>query len=340
MKNYLLIATILFFITSCETDLQVNDEWRDNTVVYCVLNQKDTAHYVRIGRSFLGEEDAYIMASESDSIQYTETLSVKLERWRYGELKQTINFYPTNEINKETGDFSSENYVLYKSKEELKAEGKYKLVIYIPSLNKTVTSEAQLINDFNYDNVTSNYFYADLDFTSDKNLFIIWTSPEFAKIYQLSFIFHYNEITNYTDTLKDSIIWVIPPITSASVSGGERLVQSINREEFFKFVGSSLKEIPYDVRREASIVDLIITAGSEDFYLYYNLNKPSTGIVQEKPVFTNITNGIGLFTSKFSKKRTWKNGLNDRSIDSLACGQFTQHLNFVDHSGNFHACDE
>jgi hypothetical protein len=35
------------------------------------------------------------------------------------------------------------------------------------------------------------------------------------------------------------------------------------------------------------------------------VNEPFEGIVQERPSFTNINNGIGLFSSRFNKLEEW-----------------------------------
>ena len=43
-----------------------------------------------------------------------------------------------------------------------------------------------------------------------------------------------------------------------------------------------------------------MAVGSEDLETYINVNKPITGIVQQRPQFTNITNGVGLFSSRLS----------------------------------------
>ena len=43
-----------------------------------------------------------------------------------------------------------------------------------------------------------------------------------------------------------------------------------------------------------------MTVGSQDLKTYILVNKPSTSIVQERPQFTNIENGIGLFSSRYS----------------------------------------
>ena len=38
-----------------------------------------------------------------------------------------------------------------------------------------------------------------------------------------------------------------------------------------------------------------MTIGTDDLQTYINVNKPFSGIVQERPVFSNIENGVGLF---------------------------------------------
>jgi hypothetical protein len=57
--------------------------------------------------------------------------------------------------------------------------------------------------------------------------------------------------------------------------------------------------------------------------------KEDTGILKEKPVFTNIVNGIGLFSARYIQEVTGKS-LTDHSIDSIAYGMYTKDLHFAD----------
>lgn len=341
MKSLLYILFSLLAITffSCTTDVDLNDDWQDNTIVFALLNSTDTAHYIRIGKSFLGEEDAYVMATHSDSIQYSETIEVKVERWLNSSLHETINFYATDEILKDTGIFATDNYFIYKSTASLNPDGEYRLSIHIPSLEKTVTSSTFLINSFGFPSSTSNMFIAKIDFASDFELKLQWFTPEHARLFQVTLVFNYCEVTNFVDTVRKSINWPLVAKTSKDSDGGEIMDYIITRVDFYKFIATKLDEIPYDVQRVSGSVDFILDVGSEDFKLYYDINKPATGIVQERPIFTNIDNGIGIFTSSYTMRRYWKEGLSDKSIDSLACGQYTEHLNFVDSRGNFHECN-
>ena len=63
-----LLSSILF--SSCETDFNVNADWQEVTVVYGLLDQNEDKQYIRINKAFLGNADAFIMASVADSINY------------------------------------------------------------------------------------------------------------------------------------------------------------------------------------------------------------------------------------------------------------------------------
>ena len=42
-----------------------------------------------------------------------------------------------------------------------------------------------------------------------------------------------------------------------------------------------------------------VTLGSQDLKTYMLVNEEITGIVQERPAFSNIENGLGLFSSRY-----------------------------------------
>ena len=72
---------------------------------------------------------------------------------------------------------------------------------------------------------------------------------------------------------------------------------------------------------------LLFTLGSQETYVYNQVTQPSDGIIQDKPSYTNITNGLGLFTSSWDYQRD-KFSLTNASIDSLATSIGTQDLKF------------
>jgi len=43
-----------------------------------------------------------------------------------------------------------------------------------------------------------------------------------------------------------------------------------------------------------------MTVGTQELQTYINVNQPYSSIVQERPSYSNINNGIGLFSSRFT----------------------------------------
>ena len=80
-------------------------------------------------------------------------------------------------------------------------------------------------------------------------------------------------------------------------------------KKFFSFLeansieGKQLEVTNPDLIRRFQKVDLFLTAGTSDLHNYIQVNEPITGIVQQRPEFTNINNGIGLFTSRYSLEK-------------------------------------
>jgi hypothetical protein len=70
-----------------------------------------------------------------------------------------------------------------------------------------------------------------------------------------------------------------------------------------------------------------------------DVNTPSTGINQQKLEFTNISNGLGIFSSRFTKPSFSKPIEASTSTDTLACGQYTKHLKFVNATGILLGCN-
>ena len=73
----LLLTTLL----ACETDFEVNANWKETAVIYGLLDQTVDTQRIIIYKAFLGQESAYTMAQEADSFHYAEA---DLEVFLYG----------------------------------------------------------------------------------------------------------------------------------------------------------------------------------------------------------------------------------------------------------------
>lgn len=302
-KIYLFISVLAILFIACETDFDVNSQWEETTVVYGLLDASDenTLQKIKISKAFLGEMDAYEMAQYADSINFdTANIDVMIYKWGFSEIEDsdTLKAVPTAR----DGDIFNDNIVVYEFENEnlfLQKGYEYELVVKNNKSGNIVTSRTEVVSGFDFDgqyNKDKTFqfsFYFNSDFTSST---IKWEdSNDNGSIYQLDLIFNYTEKrgTNF-DSLQ--LTYSLPLVDDTE----EKI--SIEGESFFNFLESNLSKDD-DVVRYFNSIDMQMTVGSEDLETYINVNKPITGIVQERPQFTNVNNGIGLFSSRFTKIR-------------------------------------
>ena len=299
---------LTLIIPSCNNKLEVNADWKDITVIYGILDQNDSVHYLKITKAFLGPGDALSFAKISDSSNYPEKLDVRLEGWEKNStydstLKQTILFDTVTITNKEEGDsvFYYPSQLIYKSLgvASLNSSYFYKLFIKDNRTGKEVTSETQLVQKISSISKPQPA-PARASFIPGSKLQAVWISAKGGKRYQFVARFHYLE-TKKSDTSQKSfkyVDWVIfNDLRTDNTDGGKQMDYSYSADVFYTVLGN---KIPVDptVDRTAYSMEYIFTIAAEDLNTYMEVTEPSYTIVQEKPPFTNITNGIGIFSSR------------------------------------------
>jgi len=86
----------------------------------------------------------------------------------------------------------------------------------------------------------------------------------------------------------------------------------------------------------------MLTMGNNDLKSYIEVNSPSTGVVQERPIYTNVSNGIGLFASRGTRNLIGlpliafdnNNQPNVGNLGALVQSEYTAALNFCDPNGS------
>ena len=103
---------------------------------------------------------------------------------------------------------------------------------------------------------------------------------------------------------------------------------SVIGEEFYKFLSAELDSSSNQIRRFISI-EIQVTGAGTELLEFTRINLANTGITSSQvvPVYTNLSEGRGIFSSRTSSSRI---GLNISSVtrDSLRDGQHTKQLNF------------
>ena len=154
---------------ACETDFEVNADWKEVMVVYGLLDQSQTQQYIKINKAYLGEGDAMQMATVADSVNYNpEDLEVKIYKAEnvynsfdtlfsylefYGELyklKDSIILRDTI-LEKEDGLFATDENIIYTTPSNFfltnnADEKDYILSIVNKKSRKQVWAKTNLIN--------------------------------------------------------------------------------------------------------------------------------------------------------------------------------------------------
>ncbi len=330
----LLLLILLSVLASCKNDMNVMAPYQAVPVVYCLLNPNDTVQYLRLEKTFLGAGNAYDMAKIADSIYYPEA-QVNLEKWLNGVMKERMALELTAVPARESGIFTSDPNYLYLLKNPVQADCEYRLNISIPSSGTTISATTRTFGSFKI--IRPESYKKNLAFSSYDNYQTVeWLTSPLTRIYHLNILFHYLEVVN-KDTAKLTATWNIGDFISVNSLGGEKMNADVLQRNFYKWIGSRLAKPAGNVQRIASkqAIDFVFTVGGEDLYTYMQIYKDDGGPPTEKPVYTNVTNGIGLFSARLDQSVKGKS-LSDHSIDSLAYGIYTKHLGFADSQNDYY----
>jgi len=302
MKNITLLFLLFSLVfSSCETDLNVNSNWEEVTVVFGLLDQSQDKQYIRINKAFLGNESALVMAAVSDSLNYNPAnLEVKLDKLSNSGSVLETKILTDTIMEKEDGMFATDNNIIYVFDTDgfLNEEKQYLLTITNKVSGKVISSKTKLIHDLNLMSSFNNpaYKMGFYSHTGDfSNTTIEWTHSKNASIYQMTLYINYTEYG--TDTVEKTIQKIYPVI---DYDGSSNLSQKILGEEFFNLIAYNRPK-NNTVNRRINNLDILFSAASQDLKTYISLNEPPTGIVQERQLYTNIDGGIGLFSSRYNK---------------------------------------
>ena len=301
MKFHYLFFLFIILFSSCETDFDVNAQWEEVTIVYGLIDPNIEDQLIKINKAFLGDGDALQMASIADSSNYNPSdLLVRIHRIRQQAFNQydTISSVTLNDtiLDKDDGLFSTDNNIIYTFKKPssfYNTNSLYALEIINLISGHKVTSQTEIINTFSFESLNPSFewglYNGDLpDSLKFRTKNIEWQPSTNGVIYQLDIVINYIE---NNDTINLSWSQPLVEYTSGNMS------LKIKGDQFFQFLTTNLTN---NTPKQFLNLDLVMTVGSDDLKTYINVNKPFSGIVQERPVFSNINNGVGLFSSRFT----------------------------------------
>jgi len=327
-----LMATGIF--ASCETGIDINSANQDVPIVYCVLNSADSVQYVRIQKTYLIDQAALDNPPEQDSMLFTGSIVVNMERWSGGKVQESVFFTPTSEIPKDSGFFPSEKNILYKANMKIIGNQTYRLYIYLKNKEKVLYAEAVSLGKLSVID-PMDLPQRKISLYAGTNYTCRWSPVDNAGVYQVALRFNYSETAGGQTRLRH-IDW--PQSFASPGSDNDYLSNDISGSRFMHILEENIPVAP-GVVREAIGMDFQVVSGSLEMKYYIESTAPSEGALMEKPVYSNITNGIGLFCT-VARIEVKNLPLSTVTLDSIAYGQYTKRLGFLDHTSDRDSTNE
>jgi len=331
MNKFLLtlLSFIVLGLISCETDIDVNAEYKDIPVVYATISPTDTNHYIKINKAFLGETNALDLAGDANNFNYEDgELDVTVEEYSAngtkvktfstgaGNLVRTVN-----EVPKDPGIFDNTNNVLYKFVESsIKRASTYKLIIFNTVLDKEITSETKIVKSIVVSTPTVNqkisFWIGDsnpsIGNPNDREISVV-SKQDMGRV-DATMIFNYVEYYTTSSGLSPVSKRVLMPlgnVITKSSQGEESLVWKMDGETFFGNIENNvpnLNTIPFFSHRELSNLSMEFNVAGTELNTFMLVSAPSNTVNQDKPNYTNINGGLGVFSSR--EKVIWESTIN------------------------------
>jgi hypothetical protein len=334
------ISIISLFLGSCSNDLEINAPWKDVTVVFGLLNKNETTHYIRISKAFLGEGDALQFASQFDSLYYNpDLLDVKVYRVFNGVVEDSFLCAAVTDIDKDPGIFSSPSQILYAFDATLTSSvpttndrlqnSIYRLVVKNTQTGNVASAETKLVSNITL--ITPGNAIDELPLYPQNATLIKYKTGENGKMYELFLRFKYREysLLDQSDIVSKVVEINLGRITNDNTDGGKEMRMTIENSSIYQALFAAIpKSTPENTKyRYADSLQFQINVAADDMTTYLNVNQPSNTVAQERPQYTNIENGLGLFSSRNSITRT--KYIDDFTVDTLRRNPLTEEMNWL-----------
>lgn len=309
----LLILCLSFW--SCSNEIKIAAPWKETIIVYGLLDPAASVNYIRIQKAFLDPNgNAYQFLETTDSI-YPINLDVKLLVRKNGAIIDTIFPQKINGIDegikKDTGLFSTAPNYLYKISKPIldsrlisggSEDYEYELKVKNKATGYECSSKTYttgLLESFSP--VSPGAKNITIYDKTNSYLSVYYREGRFVKSYDMIIRFWYKEIQKSDTNIQTikSFDWdIFKNKATKSLVGYETELLAVPGNIFYEILKANIQP-QANIKREALYCDVEYYGVGEDLYTFIQVNQPSIGIIQKKPEYSNIVNGLGIFSSRY-----------------------------------------
>ena len=329
MRKTRVILVLLFamIVTSCETDLDVAP-WKEITVVYGVINIKDTLQYVRINRGYTSPYDDPLNYTQvNDSVNYYQDLfEVYLEEYQSGNMLGEPVEYEAVDRQKEPGLFSNESNCVFRTNTPINVGSEYKLRIINLETGHEIYGQAPVLGGVTIERA----------FTWERAFYRVNYSAEKVPGYEGSLDpdEHDNYIVRFLyweykngRTLHKYVDWV----PTMNWLKDEDTIQMF--DAYWKYLSEEI-EIDPNVKRTARGIDYMLALPGKELQNYITIYEYPTN-PHFNPEYTNMSDGAGVFGCKYFYTYFGLK-LKRRTVDTISWGRHLINHRFSDSYGEWH----
>ncbi len=335
--SYLLLSVLLIIgFSNCANDFELTTGETNKPVVYGFLSPKDTATYIRVEKAFVSENTSALeLAQRPEELYYEDidvTLSSSGNTYSLTRVDGAAEGYP-----RDAGIFLNVPNYLYKlnlpAGETYDGGEEFKLTIN-DNVSDTMITE-----------VTTTIVHEPLIQFPDQDEEIEWRSSNesqneirtqwrfnnsTAAIFDVRVRLLYQEAIDgdLNNRVNKSVVFTVLKNIEPDDEDDTSIVKELLATDILAGIKRTVDASGPGPRFFTSL-EVIVDAGSKNLVSFLKVGQANTGLTGASvpPIFSNLSNGFGLFSSRNSAS---VGGilLVDEARDSLRDGRFTGHLNF------------
>jgi hypothetical protein len=341
-------------LASCSTEVELNAPYERTPVIFGLLEAGVDTQWVRINRTWLGDGNQFDAALIADSSEYpAESVDARVLEVLGGNVTREFVLQDTMLSNKDEGVFFGPDHQAWFFVPEggLNPDALYDLDVVladgdhptattnlIASVTGNITQPPAGVSTFKYGFANIGPFT-----TTFPDITFKWSSTTGASRYDVAMEIMIQEQvwaneahTDLVETRDRTLVWSIGSVDTNDDEGGEVLTKVVNGEQFFSFLATKLEANPLVTRvlgywddedQIARAFNFILTIANDEFRTYLDVNNPVTGVIQERPEYTNIVGGLGLWAAR-DRQQVAGIGFTTSTIEELQNNSATAALNF------------
>lgn len=341
----------LLFSASCKNDVEIFAPQSDVTLVYGLLNADDTIHQIKINKVFQGEDAVDKLAKDPSLSEYENLKAVlfELNSDGFGKYDTTNQWTLTEKTitNKDSGYFYYPNQKIYEL--EAKLDNTKEYAVWIDKLDgsKIVESKTELIKP------TGDIIIRPLGLTflglslADDNgpldkVLLEMKMPINGKVMDVFLDFSWKDeyqdgSTSGLNTIQYKVGTYVVSKIPIDANDNIQVTAELNPTSFYEFIAAKVPVVPQGSNIKQRVpedepLNFRFVVGGNEFNTYLEVASPSTSILETKPEYTNVENGVGIFSCRTFQNKVAK--MSKKSIVYLVDGEITAGRKFCNYANS------